>query len=208
MKFVGPMGLCPLILVGVFAMFGCRDRRSEEVSAPEQIVAKESERLPTEERGKDSSTRKIIATRAKDALMARLSGRLMEVMQSDGPAAAIEVCSQEAVTIAAAVGEEHGVEIGRTSFKLRNQANAPREWMKEFVEARSDSQQQIRLDDGNLGVLYPIHLRVQCLMCHGQPEELLDVVKPEIAKRFPHDEATGFKINDLRGWFWVEVPAD
>ena len=41
-------------------------------------------------------------------------------------------------------------------------------------------------------------------MCHGQPDDILDAVKPELAKRYPGDEATGFKLDDLRGWFWVE----
>ena len=27
-----------------------------------------------------------------------------------------------------------------------------------------------------------------------------------LAKEYPADQATGFKENDLRGWFWVEVP--
>ncbi len=154
-----------------------------------------------------SDKRQAVAAKAKDALFAGLSQRLMEVMQSDGPAAAIDVCSEEAVKIAADVGKEYGVAIGRTSFKLRNPANAPREWVKPFVEKRTDTPQHLQLDDGSLGVLFPIHLKVKCLMCHGQPDDILDDVKTQLAKRYPNDAATGFKLDELRGWFWVEVPA-
>ena len=58
-----------------------------------------------------------IALAAKDELFKQLSTRLIEAMSNGGPAAAIEVCSREAPEIAAVVGKEHGVWIGRTSFK-------------------------------------------------------------------------------------------
>ena len=45
-------------------------------------------------------------------------------------------------------------------------------------------------------------------MCHGQPDDILDVVEPELAKRYPNDAAIGFKLDELRGWFWVEAPAE
>jgi hypothetical protein len=31
-------------------------------------------------------------------------------------------------------------------------------------------------------------------------------VREELAERYPADRATGFKVGDIRGWFWVEVP--
>ena len=105
--------------------------------------------LDEQTRNSARDKRKAIAAKAKDSLFTRLSGRLMEVMQSAGPAAAIDVCSQEAVAIAEAVGKEYGVAIGRTSFRLRNPANAPRDWVKPFVEQRSDTPQHVQLDDGN-----------------------------------------------------------
>ncbi len=164
----------------------------------------ETDADPAKSGGRDK--RFAAATRAKDALFEALSGRLMEVLQSEGPVAAINFCSQEASAIAATVSTEQGVEIGRTSFKLRNPNNAPREWVKPFVEQRVDTPQHVALENGKLGVVFPIHLNVKCLMCHGGPDEMLDNVKPELARLYPNDQATGFKQGDLRGWFWVEVP--
>ena len=151
--------------------------------------------------------RKSIAVKAKEALFKQLSGRLMSVMKSEGPVAAITVCSEEATAIAEAVGKEHGVQIGRTSFKLRNPGNTVKDWAKPLVEKRTETVQQVSLEDESLGVLFPIHINVKCLMCHGEPDDILDAVKPELAKRYPSDQATGFKLDELRGWFWVEVPA-
>ncbi len=200
------------LVVSLLVVVGCQHRSSENAEAVDASARRETE---SESRTQESATadqvpasdqRKVVATQAKDALFAQLSGRLMDVMQSAGPAAAINVCSEEAATIAEAVGKEYGVAIGRTSFKLRNPANAPRDWVKPFVEKRSDTPQHVQLDDGSLGVLFPIRLKVTCLMCHGQPDDILDAVKPQLAKRYPDDQATGFKLDDLRGWFWVEVP--
>lgn len=205
--------LSPLAFIVTLAVVvGCGDKNASETSALAADPTQETEPEALDEDGEDAIAaaykRQAIAEKAKDALLERLSGRLVATMQSDGPVAAIDVCSKEAVTIAEAVGKEYGVEIGRTSFKLRNPANAPRDWVKPFVENRTDTPQHVELDDETLGVLFPIYLKVKCLMCHGQPSDILDAVKPELAKLYPDDDATGFHLDELRGWFWVEVPAD
>lgn len=198
-----------LILIAIVVAVGCQDRNSTATSSqaanPTQEVAAEI-RKPENSKEVAASDRRIsVAAKAKDELFTKLSARLMAVMQADGPVAAIDVCSKEAVTLADAVGKAHGVEIGRTSYKLRNPANSPRDWAKPFVDNRTDTPQHVLLEDGSLGALFPIHLKVKCLMCHGQPDDILDVVKPQLANLYPNDDATGFKLDELRGWFWVEV---
>lgn len=198
-----------LILIAIVVAVGCQDRNSTATSSqaanPTQEVAAEI-RKPENSKEVAASDRRIsVAAKAKDELFTKLSARLMAVMQADGPVAAIDVCSKEAVTLADAVGKAHGVEIGRTSYKLRNPANSPRNWAKPFVDNRTDTPQHVLLEDGSLGALFPIHLKVKCLMCHGQPDDILDVVKPQLANLYPNDDATGFKLDELRGWFWVEV---
>lgn len=149
---------------------------------------------------------KQLAFAAKDALFKRLSSRLLEAMGSGGPAAAIEVCSREATKIAARVGEEYDVKIGRTSFKLRNAQNAPPEWVKPFVESRPTDPQFVELPEQHTGAIFPITLKVQCLACHGPKVQIAEDVRVQLAKLYPNDQATGFNEGDLRGWFWVEVP--
>ena len=146
------------------------------------------------------------ALAAKDALFEKLSTRLVQVMSASGPAAAIEVCSQEARSIAETVGREQGVKIGRTSFRLRNSDNQPPAWAREFVDQRMDTPQFLRLDSGDTAALLPIKLQPQCLACHGQADELAPGVADKLAALYPNDAATGFAAGDLRGWFWIEVP--
>ncbi|MCA9123990.1 MAG: DUF3365 domain-containing protein [Planctomycetaceae bacterium] len=147
-----------------------------------------------------------IVQSAKDELFKQLSTRLVEAMSSGGPAAAIEVCSREAPKIAAAVGEQHGVAIGRTSFRLRNANNAPPEWAEDLVEKKTEVVQYVELPDGGTGALLPIRLKTQCLTCHGPSEQIAEDVMAKLTELYPDDHATGFKDGDLRGWFWVVVP--
>lgn len=184
------------------------------LAAGTMLVGCRSEPVPTgEPAASESETsagpigqQKAKAMAAKEALFKRLSGRLMEVMASDGPVAAIEVCSQEAQQLARSVGEEQGVRIGRTSFRLRNPQNTPPEWAEPLIDSNNATEQFISFDDGQLGALLPIKLQPQCLMCHGSPEQIADDVKSQLAALYPADAATGFQEGDLRGWFWVEVP--
>jgi hypothetical protein len=153
---------------------------------------------PTEEQ-------KATMIAAKDALFEKLSGRLMEVMSSDGPVAAIAVCKSEASAIAEAVGQQQGVRIGRTALKRRNPQNTPPAWAASLLAESRDEPTLVTFGDGRAAALLPIKLKAQCLMCHGPTDQIMPEIKAQLAKHYPRDEATGFQEGDLRGWFWVET---
>ena len=187
-----------LIMASLVAGLGCSKQEPSEVQ--------QSETTSDVTNAKAASTPKERALMAKETLFKRLSSELMAAMSNGGPSAAIEVCSRKAPKIAAEVGEEHGLSIGRTSFKLRNPANKPPAWAVPLVEQRLAEPKFVELDNHVTGAFLPIHLKTQCLTCHGEQNQIADDVKEELAKRYPDDTATGFKDGDLRGWFWVEVP--
>ncbi|MEO1529943.1 MAG: DUF3365 domain-containing protein, partial [Planctomycetota bacterium] len=149
---------------------------------------------------------KAKAVAAKDELFKQLSDRLMEVMKSEGPASAINVCSKEASQLATNVGEQLGVKIGRTALKLRNTNNAVPEWAENLASADAVDPQFVHIDAQTAGALLPIKLQQKCLICHGEQALLATDIKEQLAALYPADQATGFKDGDLRGWFWVEVP--
>ena len=154
----------------------------------------------------DQAAQRDKALLARDGMFKSLKGRLLEVVGAEGPGAAIEVCSREAPQIADQVSQEHGLAIGRTSFRLRNPDNSPPEWATRLVEDRV-AEPTYLTNDGRFAALLPIRLQPECLMCHGQEEEILPAVADALAEHYPRDEATGFREGGLRGWFWVEVPA-
>jgi len=148
------------------------------------------------------------AALARDALFNELSTRLLAAMSNGGPAKAIEVCSKLAPKLAKEVGEQHQVSIGRTAVRLRNENNRPPAWAEPLLKDLPTKPVVQDLENGRTGVLFPILLKVQCLTCHGPDDKIAAEIRTELARLYPNDKATGFQEGDLRGWFWMEVPAD
>jgi len=101
---------------------------------------------------------------------AQLMGALMDGLQ-EGPDAAIDVCQLVAPEIAAEVSSP-GIEVGRTSHRLRNEQNAPRDWVRPLLETYRSTPgksmpQVVRLDHGAVGYVEPIFVNSVCLSCHG-----------------------------------------
>ena len=147
------------------------------------------------------------AAAARAALFQRLSGRLTEVVAAEGPVAAIRVCRDEAPEMTREVGEAQGVRIGRTGVRLRNPDNTAPAWAGAAVaDGVAERRAWVRQDD-TVAELAPILLAEQCVACHGTPDKLAPGVADALAGLYPEDQATGFAAGELRGWFWVEVPA-
>ena len=144
---------------------------------------------------------------AIQSMTGQLMGELTAALDEDGPDGAIQVCSMRAPEIAAAVSNEYGLLLGRTSHRLRNPANAPPEWAVPLVRDQVADPTWLVGPDGQIAGFLPIHLKAECGMCHGPREEIADEVATTIEQFYPEDVATGFAEGDLRGWIWVETPA-
>jgi hypothetical protein len=188
-----------MMLAGLLALAASCSRPPAQQPATDWQVVAEAQLTPRQQAQRDK------ALAAKDAMFISLKGRLMEVVGSQGPAAAISVCSQEAPQIAGRISQEHGLAIGRTSFKVRNPKNTPPGWATKLVTDRTEKPTYLA-HNGKLACLLPIRLQQQCIVCHGAVEAIPPPVKEALDKHYPDDQATGFQDGDLRGWFWVEVP--
>ena len=129
----------------------------------------------------------------------------MDVVSKDGLPAAISVCREDAPRLAKEVSDEHGLSIGRTSFRLRNSANQPPKWAEALIVDRVDQPTYLTSEE-RLAALLPIPTAAMCLDCHGTKDGISADVLSALDKKYPDDQATGFEEGDLRGWFWVEVP--
>lgn len=147
------------------------------------------------------------ATEAVQTLGGRLMGELTKALDEGGPTGAIDVCRMRAPEIAAAVSNEYGLVLGRTSFRLRNPSNLPPEWAEDLVREQVADPTWMAGPKGQLGGLLPIRMKAECGMCHGPKEQIAPEVLSALQETYPEDTATGFHEGDLRGWFWVEVPA-
>ena len=145
-------------------------------------------------------------------LLAPLKKNLKQALVSgmqEGPLHAISVCKDKAPAIVDSLSIE-GVEMGRTSHRLRNPANSGRDWVDTVLQAYLDegsdrAPRLVPLPNDRLGYVEPIVVQPLCLACHGK--SLAADVVAQIKAAYPEDEATGFDVGDLRGVYWVEYPA-
>lgn len=135
---------------------------------------------------------------------------------------AVEVCKLEAPAIAKeamSLAESKGVEIegrryqvslGRSSHKLRNPKNAPKEWMQDYIKAfqgRADFVPEkeavaFKISKTSVGYLEPIALGPICMTCHG--DTIDSELESFISEKYPEDQAIGFSPGEFRGVFWVK----
>jgi hypothetical protein len=108
-------------------------------------------------------------------------------------------------------GPVEGVRVGRTSARLRNPNNAPPGWARAYL-AQTDGQPAssvaaVAFDLGDrVGVLRPIELRQRCLRCHDARESLAPGIREWLSRAYPRDAAVGYRLGDLRGFWWAEGP--
>ncbi|MEA3413392.1 MAG: DUF3365 domain-containing protein [Pseudomonadota bacterium] len=81
----------------------------------------------------DIEARATEARAAGNQLFLELKKVVTEAAQAQGAAAAIEVCNVKALPTTRRVSEEAGMEVGRTSHKLRNPENAPDAWEQKVL---------------------------------------------------------------------------
>ena len=173
-----------LLAVGLLPLAACRQ---EPAGVPEQDLER--------------------AQAALQPFKAQLVDALMGAINEGGAENAIAVCRERAPEIAAELSVG-GVQMGRTSHRVRNPDNAPRPWVQPlltaYLEEPTDTEPRaVRLDDETFGYVEPIYVMSFCLSCHGPSIEpgLLQTIR----SLYPQDQATGFHMSDLRGLFWVTM---
>lgn len=175
--------------------------------APETNTEAEAEQLlKTDELSKEAQQEQAMAAiiDLRDTLM----GRVMSVATEEGFGAAVEICNEEAIPLTEEIAAKYQLQIGRTSEKLRNPDNTAPAWVAELAPNAQEGPFFQQTDQSTLRGVAPIRLAAACVNCHGQPDQLASGVAEALASRYPADQATGYAEGDLRGYFWIEVPAN
>ena len=187
------------------ALAGCA-RPAEEPAVAEEATVVEWERVLPGLMTETQKAQQELMLTAVNALAAELMGELTAALDAGDASAAIGVCREKAPSVAANISEVYSVEIGRTSYRLRNEANVAPSWADAYVADLVEDPTYVGGPNGELGALLPIRLRAECQMCHGPAEEIDEGIQAALAEHYPNDQAMGFAEGDLRGWFWIEAP--
>ena len=151
------------------------------------------------------------------ALAGGLIQRLTGALQEGGAAHAVSFCSQEALSLTAAIeqGLADGIQLKRTSLKYRNPANAPDKletaaiaYFEDALANRHELPPHYvqRASRGEFRYYQPLVVNDLCLQCHGTAETIAPEVHQAIETLYPNDLATGYDVGELRGVIRVTVP--
>ena len=143
-----------------------------------------------------------------------LSSNLTNAIAAGGISNALPYCAVMAVPLTTSVAATNRVELRRVSHRPRNPKNkANAEEMTHIARGQAEVQKGRRptpvvLDSGGDTVTFlaPIVLgHTVCLQCHGQPGEDIQPQNLALIRRlYPQDQATGFRLGDLRGMWRIE----
>lgn len=144
-----------------------------------------------------------------------LKSVLTTTMKTKGPIKALEVCHTEAGPIAQSHSALSNWHIARTSLKVRNASNTPDEWesavLAQFEQRKAAGEnvktmeysETVQVGDKTVyRYMKPIPTAGGCLACHG--EVLSQQIATKVKSLYPHDQATGFTIGDIRGAFSLQ----
>lgn len=149
-----------------------------------------------------------IALKAKSSL----GEKLAQAIGEKGVPGAIEFCNLNAISITDSVSKSLNASIKRVSDKPRNKANQAREgelfyidMCKKALAADKELKPFISQDDNKFMGYYPIVTNQICLSCHGDSKNIGTETLAKINSLYPDDKATGYKENEVRGLFVVEL---
>jgi Protein of unknown function (DUF3365) len=152
--------------------------------------------------------------------MQELGAALKNEIAAGGPESAINVCVDLAPALARKYSLENGWRVTRVSLKARNaMLGAPDAWEQQALadfDARSaagEGADKLELSatvDEPSGryfrYLKALPVQPLCVACHGQPEQLSNAVKGNLAKIYPYDRATGYSVGQVRGAISIKRP--
>jgi hypothetical protein len=161
------------------------------------------------------------ARAAANQILGETKSVLEGALEGGQPAAALRVCASIAQNIARR-HEGEGWRVRRVSEKVRNPADTPnadelavlRAWQDQKQAGRltpAAEHQEILTEDGRryLHYMKPIFIAGPvCLQCHGAPDKLAPGVADALKELYPHDQATGYAVGDLRGAISVKLPIE
>ncbi|MEZ4983733.1 MAG: DUF3365 domain-containing protein [Saprospiraceae bacterium] len=142
-----------------------------------------------------------------------LGKNLLAAMNEGGPVHALGFCNTRAIPLTDSVSTALNARIRRVSDRNRNPDNAANEQELAYIQlakaaiaAGEEAKAQLIVSGNRHIGYYPIMTNDMCLKCHGTVGETISPeTLSEIHKYYPNDKAVGYKANELRGIFVVEM---
>jgi len=162
---------------------------------------------------------KPLGNKIAKSLVTELKKELKSAIKDGGFEKAVNVCNLRAAPITKIIANETNrkVVIKRTSNKYRNPVNSPDKFEKKallyFEEISNSGEtlpeyhiQKIKSENSTIFNYYkPIKMANNCLICHGDADQIKPDILKTISKLYPVDKAIGYKENDFRGLIRITI---
>lgn len=149
-----------------------------------------------------------IATLSQNVLLQNVAGAI----QKGGTEYAVDFCQVEAIPITDSLSKEVKMYIQRITDKNRNPKNNlktknDRSIFDEF-KRKSELFDTLLIEEKQYVYYKRINLAMPtCLKCHGNPQtDIENKTLQKINLLYPNDKAVGYKLNDFRGLWKIEIP--
>lgn len=176
--------------------------------------------LPWQALAQDSGELLLSSRQAATELIQQLGAQLKAELAQGGPEAAITVCRDVAPQIAGRLSREHGWHVARVSLKTRNPLlGMPDAWeqavLADFDHMATAGKKPEQLEHAEVvqepsGSYYrymkAIPVQPLCLVCHGSREAIAPGVAARLQADYPHDQATGYALGQIRGAVTIKQP--
>ncbi|MBL8448030.1 MAG: DUF3365 domain-containing protein [Zoogloeaceae bacterium] len=153
-------------------------------------------------------------------LLRQISGELKREYQLSGSLRSVVVCKYTAPEVSSALSRKNGVVVKRVSLRVRNPSlGSPDPWEQKVLEAfdrrraAGESGEQIEFGEivqEPVGRYYrymkAIPMAEFCVACHGTREAISPATLAQIASEYPHDQAIGYAVGELRGAVTYKKP--
>jgi uncharacterized protein DUF3365 len=150
----------------------------------------------------------------------KLGAELKRSLGEGGAENAIGVCKDLAPAIASEISRQKGWRVSRVSLKTRDPLlGLPDAWeqrvLAEFDRrvAAGDKPETLEYAEvvtepqgKALRYMKAIPTQELCLSCHGPTDKMAEGLKKKLSDAYPHDQATGYAVGQVRGAFTVKKP--
>jgi len=150
------------------------------------------------------------------ALASDLQHTMKTAVKSGGFEQAVSACQIQAPMIKQGHNQDSDLKIKRTSLKWRNPNNSPDDWERQVLLAFEQKKQAgisikklhhsevIKTETAlEYRFMKAIPIKPVCLKCHGDEKQIAAPVATALKQQYPLDNATQFKLGDIRGAFSV-----
>jgi hypothetical protein len=225
-KIVGPSVISVILIYGINISINFADQN--HINSPIQQVRFSEKDSPSNEKDVMSETTNIDSMKCLHTAekLAELLITIRNVIAKNQ-----ELINRDPVTgnyvfkdfVPAMVGSEvandfslkTGYRMKQTSLRVRNPNNQADEWEVKILKSFESEKYTKNVGYGEIirkgskqiyRYMKPIYVETACLQCHGEKDQIRVEIKQFLIRRYPFDNAFGYKEGELRGGISIVIP--